>query len=300
MLISKILLTGAGGYLGRNLAPVLKNNFMVRAHYRQREHSVSHVETNSYGDLLELGTINSVIDGVDCIIHAAAILPSTKTELFDQNYFSPNYEITLNLAEEALKRGLQKFVYVSSANVYSPSFEVATEISATGNFVKHPLYLQSKLDAEKDLLNLFSGKKTQLVITRIGTPFGCDEHKSKLIPTLMNQALKNQNLTLFAPQQTILNYIYMKDLTRAISDLLVRDVSGLFNITSSFTLGNLAEVILNLIDSSTSVISIQESLNSNASNFSRVSSEKFRREVGSKFITLEDSLRDYLSYFEVS
>ena len=92
----------------------------------------------------------------------------------------------------------------------------------------------------------------------------------------------------------------MPDLTRAVFDLLVRDVNGIFNITRSFTLGALAEVILSLIDSSTSLISIQDSPNPNTSDFSKVSSEKFRREVGTEFMTLEDSLRDYLSYFRVS
>lgn len=299
MISTRILLTGAGGYLGRNLAPALNNHFEVVTHYRQKEHPMSQIGTTSYGDLLERNTIISVMDGIDCIIHAAAILPSTKNELPDQNFFSPNYEITLNLAREALKCGLQKFIYISSANVYSPSPEVATEISDTGNFVKHPLYLQSKLDAEQDLLKLFSDEKTELLILRIGTPYGCDEQKSKLIPSLVNQALKNQNLTLLAPQQTILNYIYMPDLIRAVIALLTRNVNGVFNITSSFTLGTLAEVILSSINSTTSVISFQDSPNPNTSNFSKVSSEKIKSEIEFEFMTLVDSLHDYLSYFRV-
>ena len=146
---------------------------------------------------------------------------------------------------------------------------------------------------------MFSDKKAELIILRIGTPYGCDEHKSKLIPSIFNQALKDQNLTLSAPQQTILNYIYMPDLIKAVLALLARDVNGVFNITSSFTLGTLAEAILSAINSTSSLISFQDSPKPNMPNFSKVSSEKVRREIGFEFMTLEDSLRDYLSYFRV-
>lgn len=292
----RILLTGAGGYLGRNLALSLNNHFKVRAHYRHRENSAAEIESRSYGDLSERGMTSSIIDGVECVIHAAAIVPNSKNELVEKNFYSPNYEISINLAQEALKQGVQKFVFISSANVYAPSSSVATEISTAGNFAKHPLYLQSKLDAERDLLELFSGKKSQLVILRIGTPYGCDEQNSKLIPLLMNQALKGQNLTLSAPEQTILNYIYMPDLIKAVVELITRDVNGIFNISNSFTLGVLAEEILSLINSTSRVILSQDYYNSDARHFSKVSSEKLMKEIGYDFMTLRDSLRDYLSY----
>ena len=296
MLRPKILLTGAGGYLGRNLAPALNNHFNVRAHYRRSEDSRAYTESNSYGDLLERNTTSSVVDGVKYIIHAAAILPKGENEFLEKDYFIPNYEISLNLAQEALKQGVEKFIYISSANVYTPSLKVATESSAIGDFVKHQLYLQSKVNAEQDLLELFSGKKSKLVILRIGTPYGCDEQKSKLIPHLMTQALKNQNLILSAPEQTTLNYIYMPDLIKSVIKIITRDVNGIFNICNSFTLGMLSEEILRLVNSTSNVISNHSYDNSDFKTFSNVSSDKLLNEIGFKFMTLEDSLRDYLNY----
>jgi dihydroflavonol-4-reductase len=296
MLRPNILLTGAGGYLGRNLVPSLNNYFKVRAHYRHSGHSLAYTESNSYGDLLERKTTSSIVDGVKYIIHAAAILPNGENEFLEKDYFDANYEISLNLAQVALKQGVEKFIYISSANIYSPSLKVATESSAIGDFVKHPLYLQSKVNTERDLLELFSEEKSELVILRIGTPYGCDEQKSKLIPHLMTTALKNQNLILSAPEQTTLNYIYMPDLIKSVVKLITRDVNGVFNISNSFTLGMLSEEILSLINSTSRVISIHNYQNSDFKTFSKVSSEKLLKEIDFKFMTLEDSLREYLNY----
>ena len=88
----------------------------------------------------------------------------------------------------------------------------------------------------------------------------------------------------------------MPDLIKSIIKIITRDVNGIFNISNSFTLGMLSEKILSLVKSTSNVISTHGYDVSDFKTFSNVSSDKLLNEIGFNFMTLEDSLRDYLNY----
>ena len=140
----KLLFTGASGFLGVNLTPLLKRDY----------------ETNTLGitdiDDYKIDIANTVPEFeqvFDVVLHAAGkahFVPKTEEER--RSFFDINYRGTINLCNALEKSGFPKaFVFVSTMAVYGR--ETGKNISE-----EHPLngdtpYALSKIQAEEYLTN---------------------------------------------------------------------------------------------------------------------------------------------------
>jgi UDP-glucose 4-epimerase len=290
-----ILLTGAGGYLGKNLATSFLGEFNLREHFKSKTVFNEKKNMATFGDLHESRITKSIVNGIECVVHAAALIPSNRSKPSAQEYVENNLEVTINLARAALNANVERFVYISTVNLYDHTNTNANESSLTGNFMLYSDYLQSKLDAENELTEIFRNREDDLLILRIGTPFGGEEPKDKLIPSMINRALLNEDLVLTASGSTNLNYIYMPDLIKSISFLLKSKQSGIFNISSSFNLESLVRTIITSSGSSSNLLnnfSISDQANY---GFPLVSSRKLQELARLEFMSLTDSISDYVS-----
>jgi nucleoside-diphosphate-sugar epimerase len=103
----KVLVTGAGGALGSLVAERLAaEGWAVVAHDR-KPGAVT-------GDLCALPHVRQVVDGVDAVVHAAAV-PSPKDGP-DDEIFRNNVESTYNVLDAAGRAGVGRIVNVSSAS----------------------------------------------------------------------------------------------------------------------------------------------------------------------------------------
>lgn len=119
----KILVTGATGYIGHNLALTLAErgnqvNILVRnpASANVPQHHNISVFT---GDITNKHSINKAIRDCDQVYHTAALV-----KLFskDQSLFKKiNVDGTKNILDESLENGVKKFVFTSSCGVIGPS-----------------------------------------------------------------------------------------------------------------------------------------------------------------------------------
>ena len=288
------LLTGAGGYLGKNLAPFLRSKLTLKEHFRTKAQLNIGYPGSTFGDLHKSDVLKSIVTGVDCIVHAAALIPSNQKKLNSRDFLASNFETTTNLAQAAIDANVERFVYISTVNLYNFENVDADELSATGNFALHHEYLQSKLEAERELIRLFNHRRNDLMILRIGTPFGGAEPSDKLIPYMINRALHNEDLVLTASRNTQLNYIYMPDLVRSIYFLLKTRQSGIFNITTSFLLETLAKTIITQSHSSSKLLYPVENSDRVAISFPSISCRKFQDLAKQEFMDLNDSISDYI------
>lgn len=151
MRAGRVLVTGAGGFLGANLVWALrKEGFAVRALLRRpprgpRWAGLDEVEF-AIGDIRNAVQVSQALDGVRGVVHAAALtrlLPRPRRDAF-----RINVEATRALCETALRAGVRRFVFTSSASTIAPGTadRPADEDSADNrDFIRSPYYASKRL-----------------------------------------------------------------------------------------------------------------------------------------------------------
>jgi UDP-glucose 4-epimerase len=107
-----VLVTGATGFVGRNLVPALAGSgWLVRPVRRQGSRDPNAVVIDSIGPSTDW---NRALSGVDAIVHLAARVHHPGDENNAEIYRAVNTEGTLRLASEAAKAGVREFIHVST------------------------------------------------------------------------------------------------------------------------------------------------------------------------------------------
>lgn len=119
----KILITGATGYIGYNLAmEAARRNYTVHILVRdlQSQHLPIHPNIIKFkGDITDKGSVMAAMMNCDKVIHAAAIAKLSAKD--NSVFYSVNVEGTRNMLDAALALGVKKFVFTSSCAVIGPS-----------------------------------------------------------------------------------------------------------------------------------------------------------------------------------
>lgn len=171
--MTKILITGATGFVGRALFENLKSKKKYLTHLTIR---TNQKELFEGGKTFNIGEIDSntnwkdALDGVSCIVHCAArahIMEKKQTDSLNV-YRRINVDGTRNLAKQAALRGIKRFIFLSSVKVNGE--ETIASKSFKYDDIPQPedSYGVSKWEAEQALLEI--SKKTGLEIVIIRAP----------------------------------------------------------------------------------------------------------------------------------
>lgn len=123
--MQKILVTGAAGFLGSHLVrELLRRNYAVRALVRhsrasapRRFDALAGLPVEQWpGDLTRPDSVRGCADGCQAVIHAAALAQANPAR--DATIWAINLGGTETLLEEVNRAGVERFVYVGTANVF--------------------------------------------------------------------------------------------------------------------------------------------------------------------------------------
>jgi len=153
--MSTVLVTGVSGHVGGHLARHLANGgFTVHALVRTDEQALyAHRQgwNAVRGDLTDVESLSPALEGVDFVVHSAAYLGKP-----GPLYQSVNVDATRELAERALRAGVQRFVQISTMSVYGdPIPAEVDENSALATHDPEP-YCATKALAEVELMKVRS------------------------------------------------------------------------------------------------------------------------------------------------
>lgn len=172
--MSKILLTGATGFIGRSLVPALLSaGHEVRCAVWQKVDTLNteQVVINK----LELQTDwTEALDGIDIVIHLAArvhiMKENTQTSL--DEYCKINSIATKNFAEQAARHQVKRFIFLSSIKVNGEYTVANSPFSEESTIQPEDPYAQSKLYAEHYLQAISEQTEMEVVILRPPLVYG--------------------------------------------------------------------------------------------------------------------------------
>ena len=160
-----VLLTGSSGFLGSvMLSKLLKRNNKVTAATRTKQSEMPCVNQVVIDGISGNNNWGDVLHGVDVIIHLAAVAHNYSKDL---NYINEtNVRGTINLAQQAVKSDVKRFIFVSSIGVLGNSTSNTLPFDEYSDVSAHSQYAQSKLDAENALLKIAEETELEVVIIR--------------------------------------------------------------------------------------------------------------------------------------
>ncbi|HEK1241784.1 UDP-glucose 4-epimerase family protein [Pseudomonas aeruginosa] len=168
--MSRILVTGASGFVGRALSEQLQRlgHEVVAAARSTSSRIPSSVRSVLTGDLCPDTDWSEALQAVDIVIHAAARVHVMNETLADplQEFRKVNVEATLNLARQAASKGIRRFIFISSIKVNGEATEYGRPYRADDEPRPIDPYGLSKLEAERGLLDLAARTGIEVVIIR--------------------------------------------------------------------------------------------------------------------------------------
>ena len=249
----RILVTGAGGYIGTALVPLLLDaGYAVRAvdrfffgRHLLPEHDRLDVVVEDNRKLAF-----EHFDGVDAVIDLAAISNDPSGELFQEATFRINRDSRVRAARLARDAGVRRYVLPSSCSIYGFQEDgvVATETSPTNPLTT---YARANEMAEQGVLPL-ADERFCVVVLRQATVYGLSPRMrfDLAINGMTYGAWKTGRLPLMRDGTQWRPMVHVRDTARAQTFMLEADpdkVNGqIFNVGSVgnvYQIGPLGELV---------------------------------------------------------
>jgi len=165
-----VLVTGASGFVGRHLSPVLtRDGWAVRRAVRHSPSSDDDVVIASIGAQTDW---SAALAGVEAVVHLAARVHHPHEENASELYRSINTEGTLRLARCAANAGVRQFIFVSTVLVHGRSNDGRAPFSERDVLTPRGLYGLSKAAAEAGLRRLAQECDMQITVVRPPLVYG--------------------------------------------------------------------------------------------------------------------------------
>lgn len=172
--MAKILVTGASGFVGRNLVPALiKAGHEVRCAVTQKVDSL--LAEQVLVDKLELQSDwSEILQGIEVVIHLAARVHIMKDKVANplEEYCKINSKATKNLAEQAAKHQVKRFIFLSSIKVNGGFTLDGVPFTEESTVQPEDAYGESKWYAEQYLQLISQKTQMQIVILRPPLVYG--------------------------------------------------------------------------------------------------------------------------------
>ena len=245
----QLLVTGGSGFIGSNFARhVLTTSddqvtILDALTYAGNRANLADLEVDPrlrfvHGDICDRELVASLMPGYDAVVHFAAESHVDRSIVAPDAFVRTNCDGTNVLCDVAGRSGIEKFVHVSTDEVYG-SID-------TGSFTESsPLLPSSPYSASKagsDLIALAHHHTHGLpvVITRSSNNYGPYQYPEKIIPLFVTNLLEGRTVPVYGDGLNVRDWCHVEDNCAAIDLVLRRGATGeIYNIGAGHETTNL-------------------------------------------------------------
>lgn len=244
------LITGAGGFLGRQIVLQLANkNNKLFCPYLNTPPPVGENIIAFRGDIADLSSWKDKIPSkIDFVVHFAAKIPPNN----NGEYYLYNTLGTANILELCTQRGSPLFIYASTLYLVNPRNDEPI-LDTAPLYSTHPYYI-SKYFGEILCQKYSEQTGARSVCFRISSPYGDDMSREAVIMKFIAQCMRYRKITVFGHGYKVQNFIDCKDIACAVESALERG-HGIYNLCNnvSTSIKELANIICEAMDNGSEV-----------------------------------------------
>ena len=219
--MKKLLVTGGAGFIGSNFARMMLGKYP--------DYHITVLDALTYAGNLEnledlrddprfsfvKGDIRSKEDVEGPVAECDVIINFAAESFVDRSILEPDSFITTDvlgthiLLEAARKRGIEKFVHISTDEVYG-DVEVGSS-KETDSFAPNSPYSASKASADLMVLAYYKTYGLPVTVTRGSNTYGPYQHPEKLIPLFISNAMDDKPLPVYGDGQQVRDWLHVLD-----------------------------------------------------------------------------------------
>ncbi|HEX8247817.1 MAG TPA: SDR family NAD(P)-dependent oxidoreductase [Pyrinomonadaceae bacterium] len=233
----KVLVTGATGFLGRAIVEeLLQNEFEV---YTTGKSPEANLPNYFQADLTDSESLSELekIGEIDTFIHSAG-LAHQFVETSGKDFRKVNVEGTRNVANLASKLKAERFILISSVAVYGAALVSPRRAEFEEDLQCQPsgFYAESKLEAEKNAVEICSNNSIDLTILRPSTIIG--ENDRGNVARLI-EAVDRRRFLWVGKGKNLKSLVYKRDVARACLlfagnlDRAKNNKTNIYNVTAA-------------------------------------------------------------------
>jgi dTDP-glucose 4,6-dehydratase len=258
--MKKILITGGAGFIGSNYINSIlsqSDDLIVnidKLTYAGNLENLKAVDSKSNYHFVKGDITNSeLIDylfvkyGITHVVNFAAESHVDRSILGSEVFFRTNVIGTNVLLEAAKRYNVEKFLQVSTDEVYG-SLGPEGLFTETTPLSPNSPYSSSKASADMMAMSFYHTYGMPVVITRCSNNYGQLQFPEKLIPLMIINALNSKKLPVYGDGMNVRDWIYVIDHNKAIDLVLEKGKVGeVYNIGASREMPNIeiVKLILN-------------------------------------------------------
>ena len=238
----KILVTGGAGFIGSCFVRHILNKYsdykvinLDALTYAGNIENLDDVKDNKnytfvHGNICDKKLVRDLISEVDCVVNFAAESHVDRSITGPEIFIETNVQGTLNLLQNAKELGVDRYLQVSTDEVYGTLGKTGYFYETTPLAPNSP-YSASKASADMLVRAYHETYKMPVLTTRCSNNYGPYQYPEKLIPFFISQLLKGKKVPVYGDGLNVRDWLYVYDHCSAIDTVLHKGrVGEVYNI----------------------------------------------------------------------